>query len=197
MLKERIRTVNVEGIGQISLKKTNLNRNIRITVRSIQDITVTLPATLSWEAALGFIEKKKAWIQQARDKMLLKTYRIRELLDSREIIERQESREILTRKTRVIADKAGFSYNKLTIRCNRSRWGSCSARNNISLNLFLVLLPEHLQNYVILHELLHTQIKNHGGDFWRMMAALKPDYKKCRAELQDYPPGLIAGMLQR
>jgi predicted metal-dependent hydrolase len=65
-----------------------------------------------------------------------------------------------------LAEKHGFSYNRVFIRNQKTRWGSCSSKNNINLNVNLVRLPGELADYVIIHELVHTRIKNHSKRFW-------------------------------
>ena len=75
-------------------------------------------------------------------------------------------KKTLTSKLEQLAEEHGFRYNKVTIRTQRTRWGSCSPRNNISLNMKLVRLPDELMDYVILHELVHTHIHNHSKKFW-------------------------------
>lgn len=84
-------------------------------------------------------------------------------------IYRYEARTILPRRLSELAVKYGFSYNKIAIRNNKSNWGSCSPRNNISLNLQMMKLPDELIDYILLHELIHTQIKNHSPRFWEML----------------------------
>jgi predicted metal-dependent hydrolase len=79
--------------------------------------------------------------------------------------------------------KFGLPYEKVSIRRMRTRWGSCSPKNNISLNSGLIFLPEELIEYVCLHELAHTMQKNHGKDFWGLMYRLMPEAKRYRKEL--------------
>jgi predicted metal-dependent hydrolase len=81
------------------------------------------------------------------------------------INETQARRALILRLSR-IAEIHDYHYAKVTIRKQKTRWGSCSAKNNISLNINLVRLPEKLRDYVMLHELVHTQIKNHSKEFW-------------------------------
>ena len=81
-------------------------------------------------------------------------------------IYRFEAQKILPARLTELAQKHGFTFNRLTIRNNRRNWGSCSARNNISLNLQMMKLPDELIDYILLHELVHTRIKNHGPLFW-------------------------------
>ncbi len=82
---------------------------------------------------------------------------------------RWEARTYLPERIAELAIIHGFSYNRITIRDNRSNWGSCSSRNNISLNLHLMKLPDHLIDYVLLHELVHTKVKNHSPAFWSLL----------------------------
>ena len=82
---------------------------------------------------------------------------------------RAEAKLKLPERVNVLSRINGFSYNKVFIKNLKSRWGSCSNVNNINLNLHLMRLPEHLIDYVILHELCHTKEKNHGPGFWNLM----------------------------
>jgi len=77
-----------------------------------------------------------------------------------------EARQILPGRLRQLASKHNFVYNRVTIRNNKRRWGSCSSKNNISLNLQMMKLPYELIDYILLHELVHTEIKNHSSRFW-------------------------------
>jgi predicted metal-dependent hydrolase len=82
---------------------------------------------------------------------------------------RFEAKKILPARISTLAEKYGFEFNKITVRNNKRNWGSCSSRNNISLNLQLMKLPDELIDYVLLHELVHTKIKNHGPGFWQKL----------------------------
>ena len=82
---------------------------------------------------------------------------------------RFEAKRILPKRLAELAEKFGFGYNKVTIRNNKRNWGSCSSGNNISLNLQMMKLPDFLIDYILLHELVHTEIKNHGPKFWRRL----------------------------
>lgn len=84
-------------------------------------------------------------------------------------IYRLEAKSFLPARLAALAAQRGFRYGKVTIRNNKTNWGSCSGRNNISLNLHLMKLPDHLIDYVLLHELVHTKIKNHGPGFWELL----------------------------
>ncbi len=87
-------------------------------------------------------------------------------------IYRYEAKKLLPTKISELALKHGFQFDKITIRNNKRNWGSCSSRNNISLNLQMMKLPDELIDYILLHELVHTKIKNHGPGFWQKLDEL-------------------------
>lgn len=87
-------------------------------------------------------------------------------------IYRYEAKKLLAPKINELAQKHGFQINKITIRNNKRNWGSCSSKNNISLNLQMMKLPDELIEYILLHELVHTRIKNHGPQFWTKLDEL-------------------------
>lgn len=84
------------------------------------------------------------------------------------------------------AAKIWFSYQKLTIKTFKTKWGSCSSNQNISLNFKLVHLPIKFLEYVIIHEVCHLKEKNHGKNFWELVEELCPNYKEIRKELNQY-----------
>lgn len=99
---------------------------------------------------------------------------------------RIEAKEYLTRRTFQLAEKYQFKFKKVFIKNNKTLWGSCSGQNNINLNLHLMRLPDHLIDYVIIHELCHTVEKNHGPGFWKLMDTLLGNAKKFSKELKTY-----------
>ncbi len=87
-------------------------------------------------------------------------------------IYRFEAKTLLPPKLAELAEKHSFKYQKVTIRNNKRNWGSCSSKNNISLNLQMMKLPDNLIDYILLHELVHTEIKNHGEIFWKKLNSI-------------------------
>ena len=87
-------------------------------------------------------------------------------------IYRYEAHVLLPPRLKELAQKHGFSYNKVSVRNNKRNWGSCSSQNNISLNLQMMKLPDELIDYILLHELVHTKIKNHSAKFWSKLDEL-------------------------
>ncbi len=104
---------------------------------------------------------------------------------------RAEAKECLPERTDFLAKKYGFDYEKISVRNAKTRWGSCSGKNNISLNIHLMRLPEYLSDYVILHELCHTVEKNHGENFWALLDKISGNAKKLDKELNNYSPSIF------
>lgn len=103
---------------------------------------------------------------------------------------RKEANEILPARLDQMAKKHGLSYNNLRIKNIKSRWGSCSAKNNINLSIYLMKLPDDLIDYVILHELVHTIHKNHGPEFWSYLNNLTGNAKQLAARVKKYRTGI-------
>ena len=102
-------------------------------------------------------------------------------------IYRFEAKHILPKRLKELAAKHGFSYSRVTIRNNRRNWGSCSSQNNISLNLQMIKLPNRLIDYILLHELVHTEIKDHSAKFWRRLDEVSENRAKMLSkEVQKY-----------
>jgi predicted metal-dependent hydrolase len=99
---------------------------------------------------------------------------------------RIEAKKYLPVRTDELASKFNFKYAHLSIKNAKTRWGSCSAQNNLNLNLQLMRLPDYLIDYVILHELVHTVEKNHKNSFWSLLERVLPGAEKMDKELNKY-----------
>ena len=99
---------------------------------------------------------------------------------------RKEAKSYLPFRVMHLAEKHGFKYETVFVKNIKTRWGSCSYKNNINLNIHLMRLPDHLIDYVILHELAHTIHKNHGKDFWKCLNLLCGDALALRKEMRNY-----------
>jgi predicted metal-dependent hydrolase len=99
---------------------------------------------------------------------------------------RREAKKYLPERVAYLAAKHGFSYADLRLKNLKSRWGSCSSVNNINLNIQLIRLPDHLVDYVILHELIHTVHKNHGAGFWQALDKITVNARLLANEMKKY-----------
>ncbi len=112
-------------------------------------------------------------------------------LDTSVDIEKVKAKRKLTRRLKHLAGKHGFTYNRVFIRNQKTRWGSCSHKNNINLNMKITRLPEELMDYVIMHELAHTRFKHHSNDFWAELNRLVGNGKGMASRLREYGVGLL------
>jgi predicted metal-dependent hydrolase len=96
----------------------------------------------------------------------------------------KQAREEYSSRLEVIAGETGLAWNKLSIRGQKTRWGSCSVQGNLSLNFKMLFLPSYLVNHVLLHELVHTREMNHSHRFWTLMKQFDPKCDQHRAELR-------------
>lgn len=104
---------------------------------------------------------------------------------------KKEANELLKNRTDELSDIHKLSYFGFKTRKLRSRWGSCSNEGVITLNYYLVQLPWHLIDYVILHELAHTKHHNHGPAFWQLFESILPEARILKKEIKAYQPILL------
>lgn len=178
-------SVSVPGVGgPVLLRFSNRARRLSITVKSNGSVRVTIPKGVSVTRARQFLKAKEGWIRRSLDEFR----RLTELAEEAGLSEPefQKARAMLASRLERLARIHGFEYNRVTIRNQTSRWGSCSGKNNINLNVNLVRLPDDLRDYVMMHELVHTRVKNHSKQFWRELDKLVGDGKSMQRRLRDY-----------
>ncbi len=164
-LAERNRT---DQIMNVSCRRSRRAKHLRITIAPTQEITVTIPVNTSLERAKEFVRAKHKWIQ----KHLAKMQQAQDLRKKQPELSPQELErvqdELFARLERFSAQH-NLPYNRAAFRCQKTKWGSCSSGNNISLNINIAFLPVHLQDYILLHELCHIRHKNHSKRFWAQL----------------------------
>ena len=100
----------------------------------------------------------------------------------------REAKAYLPRRLAYLSREFGFSYQKIRFGNQRGRWGSCSSKGTISLNVALMNLDRRIIDYVLIHELAHTKHMNHSADFWHTVEKCMPDYKQYKKELKSISP---------
>ena len=99
---------------------------------------------------------------------------------------REYARAQLGEKVRFYGARMRVSVNRIAIKEQKTRWGSCSSKGNLNFNWKLVLMPQRIQNYVVVHELAHRKQMNHSAAFWREVEQVLPDYPECRKWLREH-----------
>lgn len=180
-------TIIIQNIP-ILFERSKRARKISISIKPFRGVRVAVPLSVSFSQAEGAVSQKISWIRHHSAKMkTLEATINRNSLKSIEIDRPFAQKKLITR-LQELADRHGYQFNKVCIRNQKTRWGSCSAQNNISLNMKLTLLPDHLIDFVLLHELVHTRIKNHGEHFWAELSRLigDQDLNCLRRQMKQY-----------
>jgi predicted metal-dependent hydrolase len=184
-LRLKSKSVELNSVGTILLERSHRARHISVSVRPFKGVRVAVPQGVSFDQARLFAQSKAGWIKKHLDKMEQLEHRAK-VASAGTPIDRLAARKFLVDRLNYLAKKYGLNYNRAFIRNQKTRWGSCSAKNNINLNVNLVRLPVELIDYTILHELVHTRVKNHSRRFWNQMDMLLGDAKKIDRKLRVY-----------
>lgn len=154
----------------------------RYVLRVLDDGTlrVTMPRWGSKKEALAFVEASRPWIDEQRARR--RTRPSPPPLDVPAL--RRQAREQLPRELLALAERHAVTVTRVSIRNQRSRWGSCSRQGSIALNWRLVLVPDFVREYVLVHELMHRRELNHSPRFWTLVAAICPRMIEARRWLR-------------
>ena len=184
--------------GYLSDPATRLIRARRKTL----SIRITQEGNLEIRAPLGmpkgeieaFLKEKAQWIETHRAKVLAEYAQGQEApLGEEEILTLAEQmRQRLPETLNHHAASMGVTFGRVTIRCQQTRWGSCSSRGNLNFNCLLMLAPEEVLDYVVVHELAHRKQMNHSALFWQEVERECPDYKKSLRWLKDRGGALLS-----
>lgn len=163
-----------------------------IEINRDAEVILRLPFGATDEYASRLLDEKADWIArhltQARARVSTSApfteREIRELAD--------KAKQLLPPRVEHFARLIGVSYNRITIRNQTSRWGSCSSKGNLNFNCLLALCPDDVRDYVVVHELCHRRQMNHSPRFWDEVARILPDYQTSRRWLKEEGAGLIA-----
>ena len=177
----RKKIIQVPGIGEVLLVKRPGTARLRISVSPRRGVVVSMPWMLPYAIAQKFLLSKRQWVAAALERQAGQMHRAAEsgrtatVPDDPAELERmrEAARAALVPKLLSAAARYGFPFKgRVAIKNNVSNWGSCSSKGNINLNMCLILLPEHLQDYVILHELCHLRYPDHGPAFHALLDSL-------------------------
>ena len=158
-----------------------------IRVRSDGSVRVTIPRGGSQQEARRFAQRQRQWIDKHREQVAQEQARVRETAapDAERQWRARATRELPARLLE-LADAHGLRVNRVSVRNQRWRWGSCSRNGHICLNWRLVRMPPSIRDYVMIHELMHLKQMNHSPKFWKLVARACPDYDAARQWLRDH-----------
>lgn len=168
------------------VKRYKRAKHVRISVKPGGRVVVTMPWRAPKYLADEFVQKQMVWIQKAREKMV----QVQPLKRSGTTEEykkyKKEALKVFVQRLQELNARYQFSYKRVSVRNQKTRWGSCSKAGTLSFSYRLLLVPEAVRDYVLVHELCHTKEMNHSRKFWLLVSQTVPDYKALRKQLQTF-----------
>lgn len=156
-------------------------RSISLTISDEGKVLVKAPIGASNKAIEEFLYSKKDWICKRVQKVLAENKAVAQMgmLTPAELLKiKKQAKEIITKRVEYYSRLSGIKYNRIFIRQQSTRWGSCSVDGNLNFNCLLVLMPLEVLDSVVVHELCHRLQMNHSKEFYKEVYKLFPDYEK-------------------
>ena len=163
-------------------------RSIGIEVDREGKVTVRAPYSCEKKRIDRFLLEKENWIRQKvklQKENAMKRQEKREMPEAEKKYYRNLAREVLGARTGYYARKMGVTYGRISIREQKTRWGSCSSRDSLCFSYKIMLLPLDILDYIVVHELAHIRVKNHSRDFYEELSRYMPDYKEREKKLKQ------------
>lgn len=173
--------------GEVIVRKSPLAKGVRFSVSTSGRLSMSVPTYTSDFLAKRFLNSNRRVI---REKLPVKDPREQRARDYQKKILMKKAREYLPYRLEYYAKLYGYTYDKCRLTHANTRWGSCSSRRTISLNIGLMKVPEALRDYVILHELAHLNHMNHSKAFWIEVGGHDKNYKMHEKKLKTFSPGV-------
>ena len=165
-------------------------KTVAIQVNSDLSVTVRAPRSPSEKDIEEILKKKEAWISKHIEKIKETKERFEaepteKLTREKVIALADEALKVIPERVEYFAKVIGVTYGKITVRNQKTRWGSCSSKGNLNFNCLLMLAPPEVLDYVVVHELCHRKQMNHSKAFWLEVEKVLPDYKEARKWLKE------------
>ncbi len=185
MPKEEL--VKIAGLSVLLVRSSR--KTLAVQIRADGTVIARAPLRMPKDRILCFLSEKASWIRmqqgkmQEREKMRQQACIHLDAAQEKELRERAKS--VLAQRTAYFARQIGVTYGRITVRDQKTRWGSCSQTGNLNFNFRLILAPSEVLDYVVVHELCHRRQMNHSAQFWQEVAQVLPDYRKRKAWLTE------------
>ena len=185
MPKEEI--VEIAGLSVLLVRSSR--KTLAVQIRADGTAIARAPLRMSKARILDFLYEKASWICMQQERMRTRiSVRQQEgihLDAEQEKRLRAQAKVVLEQRTDYFARQIGVTYGRITVRDQKTRWGSCSQAGNLNFNFRLILAPPEVLDYVVVHELCHRRQMNHSAQFWQEVAQVLPDYRERKAWLTE------------
>ena len=174
-------------------------KTIAIQITPEAEVVVRAPKRCSKAAIDAFVREKEGWIQEHLRQTRARQEELKAQRESQPAWSeadyakaRRLARTVFRQKATLYGGLMQVTFGGITVRDQKTRWGSCSARGNLNFNWRLILAPEPVLDYVVIHELAHRKEMNHSRRFWEIVEAVMPDYRNQRKWLREHGDQLMA-----
>ena len=155
-------------------------KTVALQITAEGHLLVRAPWLLSDKSIREFVDSKSNWIEKNRKRVMAQP----DPLTPQQLSElKAKAAEVFARRVAYYAPQIGVTYGRITIRAQKTRWGSCSGKGNLNFNCRLLLAPPEVLDYVVIHELCHRKEMNHSPQFWALVEQFCPEYKTLRRNL--------------
>ncbi len=168
-----------------SLRRNKRAKRLRLSVGQDASVAVSLPRFLGQKQVEKFMQSQANWLLKQVD-FFINLQAKKQIITSRAdyLIKKEIARKVISQRLNKLNKFYNFKYKRISIRNQKTRWGSCSRRGNLNFNYRLIYLSDKLFDYVLVHELCHLIEMNHSVKFWQLVAKTVPDYKQMRLALR-------------
>jgi hypothetical protein len=180
------KTIKISGIGEVIFERSRKAKYVNISVRPFNFIRVAVPVGVPINVAIEIAETKAGWIKNQIRKMKKTEQEYYDLIKNDEPIPMSDARKKILNRLNELSRQHDIPFNKAYVRNQKSRWGSCSVKKNISLNIKIARLPGNLMDYVILHELAHIKHHDHSKNYWRELGRIAGNAKDLDKQLDQH-----------
>lgn len=163
-------------------------KTMTLEVRRDGNVIVRAPLHTGLPRIKRFVNQKQDWVLECLERT--KEYREQkplsaDLSEAKRNVYIRKAKETITKRTSYFARLMGVSYRNITIREQKTRWGSCSSEKNLNFNWKLILAPPGVLDYVVVHELCHLKEMNHSKAFWDEVGKVMPEYETYKLWLKE------------
>ncbi len=173
-------------LHKYEIRSSRRSRGLRVTVHRDGRVVVTKPLSATDARVERFLGFQLPWIERKITEFSRRPVISLQKPRTDYVARKEEARRLVHERLEHFNALYGFRYGTVSIKSQRSRWGSCSARKNLSFNYKILYLSPEEADYIIVHELCHLKEMNHGPDFWKLVAQASPEYEYLKRSLRKY-----------
>ena len=180
-----------DGRGEIRISVIrSARKSLGLEVRDANTVLARIPTRVSDRELKAFVENHRSWILEKTEVMAEREEKRKSTpAPPPELLSKTDRMKIqlkIGKRVRHYCEAMGVTVGYVTVKNQKTRWGSCSAKGNVNFNYQLAFLPEELLDYVVIHELAHRNHMDHSRAFWAEVEKYCPDYRERRAALKEY-----------